>query len=110
MSGSAGLAAAKRRRAGPSAVTNEIPKRPSNLPSNQQQSQQQINQASVSPNLSNTHPLIILAQHEQQLSRLQLDIEDIRMKQERNVSTNHSQSVDEQSIQFFKSRYESMTE
>jgi hypothetical protein len=104
MSGSAGLAAAKRRRAGPSAVTNELPKRPSNVPpqSNYPQAPQpQIQQS----NISNTHPLIILAQHEQLLNRLQIDIEDLRNGKQ--VSQPSSQ-LDEQSIKFFKSKYETM--
>ncbi len=98
MSGSAGLAAAKRRRAGPSAVTNELPRRPSNISQPPQVSAQQSN-------ISNTHPLIILAQHEQLLNRLQIDIEDLR--NEKPVMQSSSQ-LDEQSIQFFKTKYETM--
>ncbi len=107
MSGSAGLAAAKRRRAGPSAVTNELPKRPSNLPQQKvQHVQQQMGQVPL--NISNTHPLVILAQHEQHLSRLQMDVEDIRLNQERHPTS--VQQVDEQSIQYFKTKYEAMSQ
>jgi hypothetical protein len=111
MSGSAGLAAAKRRRAGPSAITNEAPKRPSNLPSNQQQSiqQQLVQQQSVPMNIANTHPLVILAQHEQQLSRINADIDELRNTQENTVHAKQPSNVDEQSIHFFKSKYEDMT-
>lgn len=116
MSGSASLASAKRRRAGPSAVTNEAPKRPTNLPSNNQQLQQQLqpqqqnNQQTLPLNIANTHPLVILAQHEQLISRMTTDIEDIRLNQERSLYTKSSTSeVDEQSIHFFKTRYEDMT-
>jgi hypothetical protein len=105
MSGSAGLAAAKRRRAGPSTVINELPKRPSNLPS---ASQQQVSQPLPQTNISNTHPLIILAQHEQHLSRLQIDLEEMKLNNERN-NMQSIPKVDEQSIQFYKKKYEELT-
>ncbi len=108
MSGSAGLAAAKRRRAGPSNVNNDPPKRPTNLPVAQQPQISQQNIQSPPSNISNTHPLIILAQHEQHLSRLQIDVEELRMNNERS----HFQpvpAIDEQSIQFYKKKYEDLT-
>jgi hypothetical protein len=110
MSGSAGLAAAKRRRAGPSAIVNDVPKRPSNLPPNLQNQQQSIQQPTVPLNISNTHPLVILAHHEQQISKLKTDLEDVRYNQENMSYTKQSPAVDEQSIQFFKSRYETMSQ
>jgi hypothetical protein len=106
MSGSAGLAAAKRRRAGPSTVTNELPKRPSNLPA---APQPQVSQQAPPSNISNTHPLIILAQHEQHLTRLQMDVEDLRMNSERS-SYQSATAVDEQSIHHFKSKYETLSQ
>jgi hypothetical protein len=106
MSGSAGLAAAKRRRAGPSVVTNELPKRPSNIPVQKQQVSQQ---PSIQSNISNTHPLVLIAQHEQHLARLQMDVEELRMNNERSNFTSIP-NVDEQSIQFFKSKYDSLSQ
>ena len=90
MSGSASLAAAKRRRAGPS-VTNEPPKTPNTS---------QTTQSGTLQNISNIHPLAILAKHEQLLNQLSSDIEELYKPTEK---------IDEQSIQFFKQRYDSIT-
>jgi len=89
MSGTASLAAAKRRRAGPS-VTNEPPKNPNTS----------MSQSSTLQNISNIHPLAILAKHEQLLNKLSSDIEELYKPTEK---------IDEQSIQFFKQRYDSIT-
>lgn len=105
MSGAAGLAAAKRRRAGPSVTTNEIPKKPQSLQSSPPQNFSQI-QSGVN---SNTHPLVLLLQHEQQLNKLQSDINDLRTNNNRQTVVSTSQ-VDEQSIQYFKAKYESLTQ
>jgi hypothetical protein len=98
MSGSAGLAAAKRRRAGPSMTTNELPRKPSNLPTPPP--------ASVPQNLQqNTHPLALLIQHDQRISNLQEEINQLKSNN-RQVITN----VDEQSIQFYKTKYDSLSQ
>lgn len=107
MSGSAGLAAAKRRRAGPSStVTNEVPKKTPNITTNSN------SQTVVQPsnNISNTHPLIILTQHEQQLTRIHGEIEDIRMTMDRKQVPQSVPQVDEQSVQFFKNKYETLSQ
>ena len=108
MSGAAGLAAAKRRRAGPSFVNNELPKKPANLTPNTKNEQSNLINQTVPNNITNSHPLVILAQHEQQLNRLNAEIEDIR----ENTNSRpilQSSSVDEQSIHFFKGKYEAMS-
>lgn len=106
MSGSASLAAAKRRRAGPSVVNNEVPKRQTNNVSNNTQSINNLQTSNIN-SIGNTHPLIILANHEQQLNILRSEIDLIHQNSEQQTLVTSS-SVDEESIQFFKSRYESV--
>jgi hypothetical protein len=98
MSGSAGLAAAKRRRAAPSAPTNEIQRK---IPSPVQEIK---SPQPVSPNITNSHPLLILSHHDQQIQSLQREIEGYRQNKP------PSQSMDEQTIQYFKRQYESVSE
>lgn len=100
MSGSAGLAAAKRRRAGPS-VNNDPPRRPSNTTPQPSVSQTPPN------NIQNMHPLVILALHEQQLSKINAEIDEIRSN---NRPVIHENKMDEESVHFFKSKYESLSQ
>jgi hypothetical protein len=91
MSGSAGIAAAKRRRAGPSNTINEVPKRPS-PPS------APVPVVQAPP--VNTHPLLLLSQHEQQILKIQEQLAEYR---------NHSKGMDEKSIDYFRQQYENMS-
>ena len=97
MSGSAGLAAAKRRRAAPSPTMNEAPRRP-------------VPDSKMAPppvsNIGNSHPLLILAQHEQQIQSLQRELDVCKQTKPQSSSA----VMDEQSIQHFKRQYESMSE
>lgn len=105
MSGNTSLAAAKRRRAGPT-VTNDPPRRPSNIQSSNQNYNQNYNQSSNQPtNIQQgapINPLMVLVQHDQIITSLQREIEDLKI----NDST--PQSVDSGSIEYFKSQYETL--
>lgn len=112
MSGSAGLAAAKRRRAGPS--INSEPPRQNNIqhsPIRQRSSDPVQAQMPPSNTIINSHPLIILSQHEQQINKINSNIEDIYDTLNKNTTNKAVKStpVDEESVHFFKTKYESMS-
>lgn len=112
MSGSAGLAAAKRRRAGPS--INSEPPRQNNVhphPIRQRTPEPVQAQSHPSNTIINSHPLIILSQHEQQINKINSNIEGIYDILNKNITNPAVKSIptDEESVQFFKTKYEAMS-